>query len=255
MPDGGGRVAVRRKRNTDCSRRCWTRSTTAVTSDRSPTTANRSLSTFDCHSSRSSDSMKPTAVSRSNSTSIWYCANSGRVRLKNLDSDTYVNRIRVANRIQQWRHVASETGFKQNSPNSNPDSDSLIKCSFTVYVGTCIIIYLKCILKFEPRRSWPASSYWILWRDVCCCCCCRAGETSILCGRRAIMEMCSAFTLKRLQRRESGFRTSRFSMRKNYLTDAFRPILPMKSSSRCGVVQTGKNGNTAGLMCDQVYLA
>jgi len=28
------------------------------------------------------------------------------------------------------RHVASEMGFKQNSPNPNTDSDALIECSF-----------------------------------------------------------------------------------------------------------------------------
>ena len=32
------------------------------------------------------------------------------------------------------RDVASETGFKQDSPNPNPDSDSLIECTFSYWV-------------------------------------------------------------------------------------------------------------------------
>jgi len=44
------------------------------------------------------------------------------------------------------RHVASETGFKQDSPNRNLDSDSLVECSFSLNLysdSLCIRIRIR----------------------------------------------------------------------------------------------------------------
>jgi len=43
--------------------------------------------------------------------------------------DVFLKSFIVINTYRQY-HVANKTGLKQDSPNPNPDSDSLIECTF-----------------------------------------------------------------------------------------------------------------------------
>jgi len=44
-------------------------------------------------------------------------------------TDVFLNSFIIVS-THRLRHVASETGFKQDSLNPNPDSDSIIECTF-----------------------------------------------------------------------------------------------------------------------------
>jgi len=51
------------------------------------------------------------------------------------------------------RHVASETGFTQDSPNPNPDSDSLIECTLLLNPDS-VSLYPNPDSLIEYRLSW-----------------------------------------------------------------------------------------------------